>query len=125
VNSITTSSNLQTTSSNLQTTSSNLQTTSSNLPTTSQLDYSFPTTPPLPASTTQTAYEFKPESRNNSDEQYEFNTYKYTALNNLTQFGHPTPVYNSGVANTALEGADNLGCDINDGNCSYNTNLNI
>jgi hypothetical protein len=102
-------------------------------PTTSQMDLRPTTTPMpapnnnslLPAATTQAAQEFKPEAVNNANHQYEFNTYKYSSLNNLNHMNDPLPAYNGRIKNTPLNGANNLGCDINDGNCSYNTNLNI
>lgn len=83
---------------------------------------------PMPNPTTHVhnnAPVFNPQADNQANHQYEFNTYGYSTLNNLNYMGEPTPTYNSNVENTALEGASNLGCDVNDSNCSYNTNLNI
>jgi len=81
---------------------------------------------PDPAPTTSQYKEFNPESHNNSDEQYEFNSYRYSTINNLDYLEDPTPAFNSKIANNVLNESDtSLGCDINDGNCSYNTNLNI
>lgn len=79
----------------------------------------------LPGATTSTAHEFNPQANNRARYQYEFNTYGYSTLNNLNYMGTPQPTYNSNIQNTALDGASNLGCDVNDGNCSYNTNLNL
>jgi hypothetical protein len=94
--------------------------------TTSALPQPNPTTNTLlPAATTQNAHRFNPQANNQANHQYEFNNYGYSTLNKLNFMGNPQPTYNSNVQNTALEGASNLGCDINDGNCSYNTNLNI
>ena len=79
----------------------------------------------LPASTTQNAQVFNPQANNQANHQYEFNTYGYSTLNKLNYIGNPQPTYQSNVENTALENVSNLGCDVNDSNCSYNTNLNI
>lgn len=79
----------------------------------------------LPAATTQAAKPFNPQAADDAEEEFEFNSYSYSNLNNLTNMGDPLPAYNGGIQNTPLEGANNLGCDVNDGNCSYNTNLNI
>ena len=99
-----------------------MPTTPSSLPSTSA------TPAPIPApapSTSSTQKEFNPESHNNSNEQYEFNSYKYSTLNNLNSLSDPLAVFNSNLANTSLDNASNLGCDINGVNCSYNTNLQI
>ena len=66
-----------------------------------------------------------PEPLNRSKEQYEYNTYRYSTLNDLNFLGDPNPTYSSNIASTNLQGADNLGCNLNDGNCAYNTNLPI
>jgi hypothetical protein len=101
-------------------------TTSTVVNTTSAIPQPSPTTNTLlPAATTQNARAFNPQANNQANHQYEFNTYGYSTLNNLNYMGTPQPTYNSNVENTALEGAANLGCDVNDSNCSYNTNLNI
>lgn len=99
-----------------------IPTTPSSVPSTSA------TPAPIPApapSTSSTQKEFKPESHNNSNEQYEFNSYKYSTLNNLNSLSDPLAVFNSNLANTSLDNASNLGCDVNGTNCSYNTNLQI
>ena len=100
------------------------QTTVAN--TTSALPQPNPTTNTLlPAAATQSAQRFNPQANNQANHQYEYNTYGYSTLNKLNYLGAPQPTYNSNVQNAALDGASNLGCDVNDGNCSYNTNLNI
>lgn len=101
-------------------------TTSTVMNTTSATPQPSPTTNTLlPAATTQNAQMFNPQADNQANHQYEFNTYGYSTLNKLNYMGKPQPTYQSNVGNTALEGASNLGCDVNDSNCSYNTNLNI
>ena len=79
----------------------------------------------VPDSERQNVYRFNPRSHNNANEQYEFNSYKYSSLNRLDYLGDPQPTYNSNVESEPLDGANTPGCDINSGNCSYNTNLNI
>ena len=77
---------------------------------------------PSPAPTTGSVYKpFNPKSHNNADEEYTLNNYQFSSVN----LGGLSFTYDSNLKNTALRGANNLGCDINDGNCSYNTNLNI
>ena len=76
-------------------------------------------------SAAQNVYRFNPRSHNNADEQYEFNSYKYSSLNRLDYLGEPQPTYNSNVESNTLDGVNTPGCDLNNGNCSYNTNLNI
>ena len=94
--------------------------------TTSSMPQPNPTTNTLlPAAATQNAQKFNPQANNQAKHQYEFNTYGYSTLNKLNYLGAPQNTYNSSVKNAPLEGASNLGCDVNDGNCSYNTNLNI
>ncbi len=94
--------------------------------TTTALPQPSPTTNALlPGATTQSAHHFNPQADNQANHQYEFNTYGYSTVNRVSHLGNPTPTYQSNVQNTALEGSNNLGCDINDSNCSYNTNLNI
>lgn len=81
---------------------------------------------PQPSPTTGSTYkEFNPESHNNATEEYALNNYKFSTLNNLNYLKEPLPTFNSNVVNTPLQGANNLGCDLTNGNCSYNTNLNI
>jgi hypothetical protein len=85
-----------------------------------------PISTPDPAPTTSQYKIFNPKSHNNSDEQYEFNSYRYSTINNLDYLEDPKPTFNSKIANNVLNESDtSLGCDVNDGNCSYNTNLNI
>ena len=87
---------------------------------------SCPSETPDPAPTTSQFKEFNPESHNNSDEQYEFNSYRYSTINNLDYLEDPKPTFTAKIANNPLNEYDStLGCDVNDGNCSYNTNLNI
>jgi hypothetical protein len=67
-----------------------------------------------------------PNARNNANHQYELDSYRYSSLNRLDYMGDPSPTFESSLANNVLDNSTgNMGCDINGGNCSYNTNLNI
>lgn len=84
-----------------------------------------PSTMPAPAPTTGSSYKpFNPGSHNNAEEEYTLDNYRLSSIN-MGAPAIPEPTFNSNVGNTAINGASNMGCDINDGNCAYNTNLNI
>ena len=107
-----------------QTTTALIPTTSDTIPTTTPEP--IPTTTPTPAPTTDSTYkEFNPSSHNNSKDKYEFNSYRYSSLNNLDFLGEPQPTYQAKIGSNNLVNSPGLGCDINDANCSYNTNLPI
>ena len=101
------------------------ETTQALIPTTTPEPVPVPTTTPLPAPTTSPFKIFDPESHNNSTEDYELNSYRYSSLNNLQYLGDPQPTYDTKIQNNQLEDSPQIGCDANGGNCSYNTNLNI
>jgi hypothetical protein len=79
----------------------------------------------LPGSETNNAQPFNPQAMQSSDNQYEYNSYAYSTLNRLNFMGEPNSTYNSNIQSTPLQGASNMGCNLSDGNCSYNTNLPI
>ena len=115
-----------TTKSNIPTTSNLLNTTSSMKKTTAVSQPLSVNAVPAPAPTTAPFKEVKPEAHNTSEEEYSLNNYRYSTINNLGYLGEPKPTFDSKIQSNKLnDREEGLGCDINDANCSYNTNLNI
>ena len=129
----TTASNLPLATTSATSNSNNMVTTSSNnnsvhTPTSTSAPAPAPaptTNSLLPGNETNNAQPFNPEAMQSSDEQYEYNSYAYSSLNRLNFNGEPHPTYESKIDSTPLAGAGNMGCNLSDGNCSYNTNLPI
>lgn len=98
-------------------------TTSGNSPSTSTSSTKLPVAAPT---TNSLEARSAPSARNNANHQYELDSYRYSSLNRLDYIGTPTPTFESSLSNDVLDNSTgNMGCDINGGNCSYNTNLNI